>query len=369
MMKKILLPLLALIILLLVILTLPLFKAAGPAVVYFRLILLLLTLVISLCLFKAAFIDRRIPRWIANIATVLFSLFILFLVLEAVFMFIPRSHSADYALASKLWYARYWKPVNSLGFRDQEPDNHRPVVLFVGDSFTAGHGLKSVNDRFSDIVGNELSRQTKPYSAVNIGRPSLDSRAEYDMMMGFIYLTRIKPRKIILQYFGNDIEGAAADHGLIFEGFRPPEDMNRFLLWIGSGSYFFNYVYFLFPREYLGLSYILYLTEAYKNDRILKRHQDDLMLFVDYARQNAIELMVVMFPFLADPVMSDTMYVKEMTRFFEANGIPVIRVSELIRNMPVKDRIVNQNDTHASAALNRVIAREILKKLNEGMDQ
>lgn len=361
-MKNIFLQILILILLLAAALALPMFYPAGAAV-YVRLLLLLLILAVGLKLFKTAFIDRRVGKTAANAATVLLSLFALLIALEAVFMFIPRSHSADHTLASKLWYAKYWQPINSLGFRDREPDNRNPVILFVGDSFTAGHGLKSVNDRFSDIVGRGLNTRQQKYSVVNIGRPNFDSRDEYEAMIDFIYRTRIKPVKIILQYCGNDIEGAAARNGLIFEGFRPPEDMNQFVLLIGSGSYFFNYVYFLLPREYLGVSYIKYLTNAYKNDQVLAQHRDDLKLFVDYARQNSIPLMVVAFPFLTELEMSDALYVNRIAGFFRTQGISVINVSDLARKMPVEERVVNQNDTHASIKLNKMIAAEILNRL------
>jgi len=206
-------------------------------------------------------------------------------------MFIPRSHSADYTLASKLWYAKYWEPINSLGFRDKEPDNNNPVILFVGDSYTAGHGLKSVNERFSDIVGKELNKMEKKYTVINIGKPNLDSKNEYEEMINFLYLTRIKPSKIILQYCGNDIEGVATNNGLIFDGFKPPHGMNKFLVLIGSGSLFFNYLYFLYPREYLGLPYVTYLTNAYKKDNILSKHKNDLQLFVDYSKNTLYNLL------------------------------------------------------------------------------
>lgn len=356
-MKKILLKSSLIIVLLIIIFLIPLFHPAGT-VVYVRLFLLLWILMESLKLFKAAFIDKHRNNSIANIATVALSFFVLFLLLEGVFMFIPRSHSADYTLASRLWYKKYWSPVNSLGFRDREPNHDKSAVLFVGDSFTAGHGLKSVHDRFSDIVG-----KTAHYNAINIGLPNLDTRSEYDVMKHFLYATRIKPDIIVLQYCGNDIEGAAARQGWLFDGFKPPDDMNKFILFLGSGSYLFNYLYFLFPREYLGSSYIAFLRHAYQNDDILSHHKNDLRLFIDYAGQNSIKLIAVVFPFLADIEMSNAMYVNDIVEFFEANNVTTINVSRLAKDIPVTARMVNINDSHASKILNRMVAQAILNKL------
>lgn len=359
-MKTILFKSLLIVILLISIIILPIFYPTG-IVIYFRLFLLFLILVESLKLFKIVIIDKKINKIMSNAATVLFSLFVIFIFLETIFMFIPRSHSADYTLASKLWYAKYWKPINSSGFRDDEPNNNHPVILFVGDSFTAGHGLNSVDDRFSNIVKKDLNKKEKLFTIINMGRPNLDSRGEYDAMMNFLYLNRIKPKKIVLQYCGNDIEGTATNKGLIFEGIRPPADMNAFMLIMGSGSYFLNYLYFLAPREHLGRSYINYLTNAYKNDKVLSSHKNDLMLFVDYAGRNSIQLIAVIFPFLTDIEMSDSLYVNNIVQFFKSNNITAINVSELAKTMPVDERIVNKNDTHASKKLNRIIAEEILK--------
>ena len=195
-MGKTLLRLLLIMILLIVVFILPLKHPTG-IVVYFRLFLLFLILIESLKLFKIVFIDTKVNRIISNSATILFSIFVIFILLEAIFMFIPRSDSVDFTLASNLWYQKYWKPINSLGFRDNEPDNNNPVILFVGDSYTMGAGLKSVDDRFSNIVGRELNKKGLKYTIINIGKLGLDSRDEYDAMINFLYLTRIKPKKII----------------------------------------------------------------------------------------------------------------------------------------------------------------------------
>lgn len=362
MMKKTSLCILTILVLITGVLVLPLFYPAGKAI-YFRLFLLIVLFLQSARLFKMIVIDGRLRKIAANTATVLFSIVALAIFLEAVFMFVPRSHSADYTLASKLWYKKYWHPVNTFGFRDSEPESSHPAILFVGDSFTAGHGLTSIHDRFSDIVKRELSDKAKKYSVVNLGIPNLDSRSEYDVMKNFLYQTRIIPDKIILQYCGNDIEGAAFGQGFMFEGFQPPADMNTFLLFIGSGSYLANFIYFTFPREHLGASYIHYLRQAYDNEAIVSRHKQDLQLFIDFSRQHSIDLIVVVFPFLFDIPLSDDMYVNDIVRFFKDQDVRVINVSDLALNMPLTERMVNKNDSHASAKLNNIVAQEILSSI------
>ena len=77
-------------------------------------------------------------------------------------MFYPKSHGfGQNNLASKLWFKKYWK-TNHYGFRNS-PFNiskKNNCIIFLGDSFTAGHGVK-VNERFSDIIKDELQKNTK----------------------------------------------------------------------------------------------------------------------------------------------------------------------------------------------------------------
>jgi len=359
-MKKISFKSLIIIVLLIMVIILPLFYPSGVTPIYFRLFLLFLILINSLKLFKIVFIDTKVNRIISNSATILFSIFVIFLLLEAIFMFIPRSHAIDFTLASKLWYQKYWKPINSLGFRDKEPDNKNPVILFVGDSYTAGMGLKSIDDRFSNIVGRELNKKGRNYTIINIGKLGADTIDEYKVMRNFLYMTRIKPEKIILQYSANDIENVAMENGLTFV-FHPL--MNKYLSAIGSGSYLINYIYWSFPRGYLVESYANFLIQAYKNDGILSKQKGNLGLFVNYANKNSIQLIVVIFPFLGNVEMSDSIYVNDIVNFFRMNKVCVINVSALVKDIPVSERIVNLNDAHASKLVNRIVAQEILRKL------
>lgn len=355
-------------VLLIIILLIPQYYPVGIAV-YFRLALIFWVIFETLTLFTLLVIHKKSHRYLAHAVLIILSVFIAFLVLESIFMFIPRSHGVHYSLASKLWLAKYWKPVNSYGFRDKEPQNGENVILFVGDSFTAGHGIKSVEQRFSNIVEREFLKKGRKCFAVNIGAMDADTLLEYQRMTYFYYQTRIKPQVIVLQYYGNDIEGVAMKNGIKFSGFHPPADMNKLLLFIGSGSYLINYLYWLYPKEFLGASYLSFLKQAYQNKTVVAKHKDDLMKFVHYARKNSIWLIVVVFPFLQDLDMSEKVYLKDIVNFFEANQVTTINVSDLVRDLPLKRRVVNINDAHASVEVHKIVAREILKKLDENNQQ
>lgn len=84
---------------------------------------------------------------------------------------------------------------------------------------------------------------------------------------------------------------------------------------------------------------------------------------MDYARENSIQLIVLVFPFLVDVEMSDSLYVNDIVNFFRTNKVSVINVSQLVKDVPVSERIVNNNDNHPSKLVNRIVAPEILKKL------
>jgi hypothetical protein len=361
-MKKILFKSLIIVILLIFIFVLPDFYQTG-VVIYFRLFLLLLIFMESLSLFKNIFIDNNVNKIISNAATVLLSFFLIFIFLEALFMFIPRSHSSNYTLASRLWYAKYWKPINSLGFRDNEPDYNHPIILFVGDSFTSGAGLNYIDDRFSNIVDRNLNIKKKKFSVVNIGRIGIDTMDEYYEMKTFIKFARIKPKVIILQYDGNDIQNTALKSGLFFPN-QKNNEMNAFIETIGSQSYLFNYIYWLFPRN-LEEPYLNLLYRVYRNDQIVLKHKGELKLFVDYARNNSILLIVVVFPFLENIEFSNRIYVDTIVDFFQTNHIDTINVSQLVKDIPVSERIINKNDGHASKKVNKIVAQEILKIIGD----
>lgn len=125
-------------------------------------------------------------------------------------MFVPQSHGVGYTQAAYNWHFYYWKPVNRFHYRDSDfdmQDAARKRKIFVlGDSSTAGIGIKNVKDRYSDLLSKKLSQD---YKVFNLGKPASDTKSAFERLVKF----PLKPDILVLQYAGDDILLAALSKG------------------------------------------------------------------------------------------------------------------------------------------------------------
>ncbi len=275
-------------------------------------------------------------------------------------MFIPQSHTVGYTLASNRWFDYYWKPVNKLRYRDEELQKEdfkdKKTLFVIGDSFVAGHGLKHVDERFSNILKKRLSHE---YHVLNLGRLGNDTATELYRLIKF----PIKPNVLIFQYFVNDIEGAATANGHTFKGFTAYSDVPYVFQFMTKNSYLINFIYWQFPRKDTE-DYLAFLKKAYNNKFILNEHTRDLLHLVKYAQENKIPTYVVVIPFLHNTheSLEFTNFVEE---FFFRFQIPTINVANLVEDIPVLKRVINKNDSHASVLVNQRIADKLYELLVE----
>lgn len=291
-----------------------------------------------------------------NISLLIFAVFLVLVLLESAFMFIPQSHGVGYTYGGRIWFQYYWH-TNSLGYRDDDVQSGnvaRKKILIVSDSFTAGHGIKEPNDRFSGVLAKKVGNGYRVY---NLGKGGADTTEEYDSLLQFPVSSDI----LILQYFGNDIEKAATRLGKRPHRFTPYEDLTPFSRLIIRGSYFFNYLYWQFPHADIQ-PYFDSLISSYKDERILTAHLGDLMKFVTYSRENNVPLLVVVFPFMLDQ-KSSMVFFEPVQKFFRSHDIPVINVADIVSELPMKERIVNVNDGHASPRVHSLTAEVIYREL------
>jgi len=289
-----------------------------------------------------------------------------FLFEEAFAMVFVQTDGFGYTSAAKAWRARYWKPLNSLGYRDSEhpaTDFYRKKTLFVvGDSFVAGYGIKDAKDRFSDVLQDRLGKQ---WLVANVAQPGWDTLDELQAVRSHPH----NPQMILLSYFINDIEGACTKSG--YE--RPPSvDLpSPFIDAFTQDSRLAGFLYWRCYRRWhagpLDNKYWSFMKGCYDNSRVWDRHRREISSFIRYANHRRIRLMVVIFPSLTD-VEGTRPYTAKVAGFFRENGVPVVDLTPLFSGRKPSDMIVNNFDAHPNVATHRQVA-ETLLPLIRGREQ
>lgn len=290
----------------------------------------------------------------ANVLTIAFPLALFLIFLEVVFMFVPQSHEGVLSKASQIWWSKYWTPVNSLGYRDVEPKvtAGKKQVLVIGDSFSAGHGLKTVSERFSEILGTKLG---EGYQVRNLGVSGSDSGDEARRLADY----PVKPDAIVLQYFPNDIERVAQANGLTITGGMPFDDVSGATAQIVRRFYLPNFVYWQLPHAQFS-TFDEFVSTAYSDSTVLRAHFADLSKIVAYGDSTGAEVYAVFVPFLFQLDKSQG-YTRPVEDFLKQNGVKVLTLNSEIAAIPEKDRVVGRNDGHASAAVNAAIAEKLFE--------
>src|SRR5262249_8762257 len=126
----------------------------------------------------------RWPQLIEGNALILLLLLAIFVLGgEIYFRFLyDTTDSLEYTKVSLRWKDRYWH-LNSNQIRDNVDYSFANTtgkrrITFVGDSFTAGHGVRDVEDRFA----NRLRRAHPEWEAHALAMPGADTGDEIKML-------------------------------------------------------------------------------------------------------------------------------------------------------------------------------------------
>lgn len=290
--------------------------------------------------------------WVSNLMTLLFPLSLFLIFVEVIFMFVPQSHEGVLSKASQIWWSKYWKPLNALGYRDRElqPAPGKKQVLVIGDSFSAGHGLKTVDERFSNQLEKKLG---EGYEVRNLGVSGSDTGDEAKRLAEY----PVKPDVIVLQYFPNDIERVAQANGLKITGGQPFDDVKGIAEQVVRRFYLPNFIYWQLPHAQFS-TFDQFVEKAYSDSTVLKDHFNDLSKILAYGDSTGAPVCAVFVPFLFQLDKSEG-YTRPVEDFLKEKGVKVITLKKEIAAIPEKERIVGKNDGHASAAVNAVIADKL----------
>ena len=291
-----------------------------------------------------------------NLTTLGFTFLASLILLEGAFMFVPQSHSVGYTLASQNWSRYFWQ-TNSLGYRDKplsEIDQKKPRILILGDSFTAGHGIRDPDQTYVGRLRKMIGGQ---FEVLNLGRNGADPRTELSDLNDYPY----KPDILILQYYGNDIQTVVKNSDIVFNGFTPYTDLGPLSKFLVKQSYLLNYLYWRLPRGDTK-PYIEFLKKAYTHPETMQTHLADLGRFVKYSIDCKVPLLAVMFPFMAD-IEGSSLFMEPVGEYFSDQNVPVINVIEILQDLPLSKRVVNLNDPHPSTTVHRRVAEAIVARL------
>ncbi len=189
---------------------------------------------------------------------------------------------------------------NPEGFRDPAPFPKKvPAgkrrIAFIGDSFTFGHGIKNVADRFSDRVGARL-QAVRPgkFLESNLGSPGIHVQIVTNMVRKFAdlgYQIDVLVYTICL----NDIEGYEPANDQMQTRF----DLSSPKFFLFRDTYFLNMLYFRVQQAWLPevRSYYSHLADSYRGApwQGMSRKLDEL---AEYCSSKKIDLRIVVFPFL-----------------------------------------------------------------------
>ncbi|NIJ53387.1 SGNH/GDSL hydrolase family protein [Dyadobacter arcticus] len=309
-------------------------------------------------IFYYGVVKSKAKGLIANVITIAIPLIVTLIFLEIVFMYIPQSHEGVLSKASQIWWEKYWKPVNSLGYHDKEiiEEVGKKQVLVIGDSFAAGHGLKDVNERFSNILEAKLGADK--YTVYNLGMSGADTRDEAKRLQEF----PVKPDIIILEYFPNDIEKVGREKGLTLSGAEPYADLNGPLATIVKRFYLPNFIYWQLPHA--GFStFEKFVQTAYTDTTVLNPHLRDLSAITSYRDSTKAEMYAVFIPFLFQ-IDKSAGYTKPVEEFLRAKQVKIVGINDGIVKIPEKERVVGKNDGHGSATLNGLIADRLYNAMH-----
>lgn len=248
------------------------------------------------------------------------------------------------------------------------------LVLFIGDSFTNGHGVPR-DQNFPSLAAAALGGRL---TGRNLGRNGDSTRQERERLDTALAAAASPVAVVVHQYVGNDIQDHV-DLKIVPAGgvFGPA------LLVLSQVSYLVDYLYNPFFMAGIGEGPLLDLLDAYRDRDVMDDHRAELLAMWERAHQAGAGVLFVIFPFLVDRrlhALSDDAYVRPLAALFQQachHGDAVLDVSDIVATesgagggagggggTPDYRRwVVNMVDAHPSALLHRRVAEEILRHL------
>ena len=255
------------------------------------------------------------------------------------------------------WFERHYRR-NSWHVRDDveytvAKRTSRRRISFVGDSFTAGHGVADVSARFA----NRLRAAHPEWEIHVLARNGLDSATELRMLEHTLD-RGYETDEIVLVYCLNDVvellpewrETVERIYGGVEDGF------------LVRNSYALNRLYFRLwrARDPEVMDYFAVVADAYEG-AVWRRQKRILRRFAHLADERGIRFRVVTFPFLhaLGPGYTYAPVHERLGGLWRALGVPHLDLLDVYADMRPDELVVNRFDAHPNERAHALAADAI----------
>jgi hypothetical protein len=255
------------------------------------------------------------------------------------------------------WFQRHWK-LNEMGYRDSvtvyplawAPGRHR--ITFLGDSFTAGHGVTEVEDRFANRVRDAMEAEVHVWADLGY-----DTGHHLELVQGLIG-KGYQFDQVVLVYNLNDIGDLWPKWKAMCDAIRsapPPPLLIRH-------SYFLDTWYYRLKARLNPdiANYCQSMIECYQG-RLWDEQQKRLKQLRDLVEGRGGHFLVVTFPFLQHlgPDYEFRAVHAQLGRFWQDLGVPHLDLLDLYEAHRNETFTVNRHDAHPNARAHALAAEAI----------
>ncbi len=304
---------------------------------------------------------RRWGRLVAgNAAVTLVLLLGLGLAGEAYYRFIYDStDSFGLTRACQRWFERHYHG-NNFGVRDSVDYAHEPApgrrrLTFLGDSFTAGHGIADVEARFANRVRQALGAEWEVHVLAANG---IDTGFQVESLAAMIN-AGYDLDVLVLVYVLNDIADLVPEWGAILERIYAGQGSEPF--WVRR-SYLFNMLYYRWKaaRDPDIAHYYGFVQAAYAGP-LWDEQRRRLAGLHDLCRSQGASLLVVTFPFLhaLGPEYPYADIHARLGAWWAGEGVPHLDLLEHYHDTPARALVIGRQDAHPNRRAHALAAEAI----------
>ncbi len=272
--------------------------------------------------------------------------------------FVDRTDSFGLSKISQRWLKRYYQP-NNMTARDNidyqlaiAPGKRR--LTLIGDSFTAGHGIKNEDDRFGNILRNTYPELEVHIIAVN----GINSQTELEILRK-LDRDQYEFDIILLSYCLNDIDYLMPETQGIYNRIY---DFEKTLGYFGTQSYLINTLKFKWfaIQDPDFLRYSSFVKKAYQEE-LWETQKKVLNRIRRFSEEKGRVFAVVTFPFL-QVKMENYEFVdvhQKLNEFWKSENVLHLDLLETYEPYMGLGITVNKFDAHPNEFANKLAAGKI----------